>query len=202
MIKVLLVDDHKVVRDGLRATFLSRPDLQVVAEAGSCEAAISEVARVKPDLAFVDLKLPDGNGADLIAKLTAIAPDLKCIILTSDPNSTDLRKARSNGALGFLTKDVNPDEYLTAIEKVLSGRNHISSLFSEFLLNEPIQLTKREIEVLQGFADGLTYKEIGADLGMSPRTVETHKLHLLEKMEVKSVVEMVRKAIRDGLIQA
>lgn len=200
--KLFLIDDHKVVRDGVKAMLLARMDIQVVGEAGSGREALSSIAAYQPDLVFVDLKLPDANGAELMAELKALVPKAVFALLTAEPGAANLDRAKQNGALAFLTKDMDTSEYLKAIDNLLLGKMYISSAFSEVMMESNATYTPREMEVLQGFADGLSYKEIGARLGMSARTVETHKNSLLNKMEVKSIVEMVRKAIRDGHITA
>lgn len=197
---LFLVDDHKVVRDGIKAMLLARPDIEVVGEAANDLEAKKRIGLLQPDLCFVDLKLPDGNGAELIAELKSISPPTKFALLTADPNPTDLKKARENGALGFLTKDMETDDYFRALDALIVGKRYISSVFSDIMINSNLAFTPREIDVLRGFADGLTYKEIGARLDVSPRTVETHKNNLLDKMQVKSIVEMVRLAIREGIV--
>lgn len=199
--RVFLVDDHKVVRDGIKAMLLAKPEFQVVGEASSAQEARQSIESCNPDIVFVDLKLPDGNGALLINELsTKIKADY--LLLTSDPNGVDLERAKAAGAMGFLTKDMDTNEYFQALTEITNGRKYISSAFSNTLLNDVLNYTPREIEVLRGFSDGLTYKEIGAQLDMSPRTVETHKNNLMKKMEAKSIVEMVRIAIKQGVIQA
>ena len=199
--RVFLIDDHKVVRDGIKAMLLAKPEFQVVGEASSAQEARQSIESCNPDIVFVDLKLPDGNGALLINELsTKIKADY--LLLTSDPNGVDLERAKAAGAMGFLTKDMDTNEYFQALTEITNGRKYISSAFSNTLLNDVLNYTPREIEVLRGFSDGLTYKEIGAQLDMSPRTVETHKNNLMKKMEAKSIVEMVRIAIKQGVIQA
>ncbi|MCV9386494.1 response regulator [Reichenbachiella ulvae] len=201
--KLFLIDDHKVVRNGVKAMLLARMDIQVVGEASSGREALVSIADYQPDLVFVDLKLPDANGAELIGELKELVPNAVFGLLTAEPGAADLERAKINGALAFLTKDMDTSEYLKAIDHLLLGKIYISSAFSAVMMESTdASYTPREMEVLQGFADGLSYKEIGARLGMSARTVETHKNSLLKKMEVKSIVEMVRKAIRDGHITA
>ncbi|MEQ8903745.1 response regulator transcription factor [Ekhidna sp.] len=199
---LFIIDDHKIVRDGLKAMLLGRPDISVIGEASSGKEAIEKLSQEAPSIIFVDLKLPDANGSVLAGEILKIHPNSKCAILTADPNPTDLKRAQEVGVLAFLTKDMVADEYFRALDNLIDGKRYISTVFSEILINSDTQYTPREIEVLRGFSDGLSYKEIGARLDMSPRTVETHKNHLLEKMQVKSIVEMVRKGIRDGLIEA
>lgn len=200
MIRIYLIDDHKVVRDGIRAMLISRPEYHVIGEAGSAAEARQSIEYSRPEIVMVDLKLPDANGAMLIKELAGIVP-AKYVLLTSDPNAVDMERARASGAVGFLTKDMDAPAYLHALDEVNKGRRYISAAFSNTLINSALEYTPREIEVLRGFADGLTYKEIGSLLDMSPRTVETHKNNLMKKMEAKSIVEMVRIAIKQGIVQ-
>lgn len=198
---LLIIDDHKIVRDGLKSMLLGKPGIQVIAEASSAAEAKARTSDIRPDLVFVDLKLPDAKGSDLIAELKGQWPDARFALLTADPNPTDLKKAKGAGALAFLTKDMNTDEYFAAFDRMIAGQRYISASFADMMLMPEVSLTVREGEVLQAFAAGLSYKEIGAKLGMSPRTVETHKIHLLEKFSVKSVVEMVQEALKQGHLQ-
>ncbi|UXX80830.1 response regulator transcription factor [Reichenbachiella carrageenanivorans] len=199
---LFLIDDHKVVRDGVKAIMLAKPNIKIIGEAASGAEALSTIKEKNPDLVFVDLKLPDDNGSKLISQLMALCPNAKFALLTAEPNPTDLQRAQDAGALAFLTKDMETTEYLLAIDKMTAGKRYISAAFTDLMINTNLNYTPREVEVLKGFSDGLSYKEIGAKLDISPRTVETHKLRIMEKMKVKTVVEMVRQAIREGLICA
>lgn len=200
--QLFIVDDHKIVRDGLKAIFIGKPNIQVCGEAASIQEAKDKLANINPDLLFVDLKLPDGKGSDFLSEYLENHQDVKAALLTAEPNKVDLKKAEEAGVKAFLTKDIDQTEYYQAIDKMLQGKKHISGAFADVLMNESSELTPRELEVLHGFADGLTYKEIGAKLDISPRTVETHKNSLLSKFNTKSIVEMVRLAIREGHLEA
>lgn len=198
--RLFIIDDHKIVRDGLKVMLLSKPEIVVCGEAGSIAESRQKLESLEIDLLFVDLKLPDGNGGHLLEEVLADSPHIKAALLTADPSRPDLERAQNAGVLAFLTKDIDRDEYFLAIDKMLAGKRHVSSAFAEVLMGDRTVLTPREQDILVGFSEGLTYKEIGARLEISPRTVETHKLHLLEKFGVKSIVEMVRIAIREGHI--
>jgi len=202
MYQLFLIDDHKVVRDGLKTMILGVPQYKIAGEAESGAEALEKLSTQPVDVVFVDLKLPDANGASLIADIKNMNPGLKCILLTAEPNVSDLRRAQKAGAEGFLTKDIRQEEYLHALKEVVQGRKYISSTFSSLLINNPKELSERELQVLQHFADGLTYKEIAAALDISPRTVEAHKLNLLKKLNANTVIGMLREAIRQGLIRA
>lgn len=200
MHNLFLIDDHKIVRDGLKATFIGAPQYKVVGEASSGKEALETIGNQPVDVAFVDLKMPDYNGALLIRDLREKLPDLKCILLTAEPNAADLQRAMHAGALGFLTKEIDSHEYFDALKKVTKGQKYISTQFTDILVNTHIDFTERELEVLQLFSDGLSYKQIADKLGISTRTVESHKNNLLKKMDVSTVIEMVRYGIREGLI--
>jgi DNA-binding NarL/FixJ family response regulator len=199
---LFIIDDHKVVRDGIRAILLGKPDIEIVGEAGSAEEARRKLSALQPAIIFFDIKLPDENGVDLLIEIMQDHPKAHCGILTSDPNSQDLLRAKHHGAIAFLTKDIDAHEYFIALDRIVKGEKYISAAFAEVLMEKKADYTPKEIEVLKGFADGLTYKEIGARMDISTRTVETHKNNLLNKMKVKSIVEMVRIGIREGIITA
>jgi DNA-binding NarL/FixJ family response regulator len=202
MTALYIIDDHKIVREGLKAMLLGEPELRMIGEASSAQVALRELPEKKPDIVFVDLRLPDANGAMLIGEIQKVLPQTRCILLTAEPNATDLERADLMGARAFLTKDIDTHEYLLSIRKVLKGEKHISAAFSHILVNNPAGLTFRELEVLQLFANGLAYKQIADELDISARTVETHKINILRKLGVDTPVEMVRAAIRLGLIKA
>lgn len=199
---IFIIDDHKIVRDGLKASLLPFKGYQIIGEAASAEESRTKLSGRQVDLIFVDIRLPDVNGAVFIKELKQLQPDAKYILLTAEPNKLDMDRAMQAGASGFLTKDIDSSEYAHAIRTVLEGGKYISQAFSHLLINAPAHLSERELEVLQHFADGLPYKQIADKLDISTRTVETHKINILKKLEVETPIEMVRKAIKLGLIKA
>lgn len=199
---VFIIDDHKIVRDGLKAMLLGYPEYSILGEAATGAEALEKLKTNSPDIVFVDLRLPDCNGAALIADILKVAPKARCILLTGEPNALDLQRAISTGARGFLTKEIDTEEYIRALNAVSGGGKYITQSFSHLLLDEKTMLTSREMEVLTLFAEGLPYKQIAGKLEISPRTVETHKNNILEKLAVDTPIEMVRKAIKLGLIKA
>lgn len=198
---LLIIDDHQIVRNGLKAMLLGYPEYNVKSEAASAAEAIEKLKLITVDLAFVDLRLPDLNGALLIKELLSVQPSLKCILLTAEPNALDLERAKMAGALGFLTKNIDAEEYIRALSAVANGKRYVSQEFSNYMLDENHQLSIRELEVLQLIANGLPYKQIAGELEISARTVETHKNNCLSKLGVGTPIEMVKKALKLGLIK-
>ncbi|QSE97431.1 response regulator [Fulvivirga lutea] len=198
---IFIIDDHKIVRDGLKAILLGYPEYEVAGEAASGEEAKRKIENLNPDIVFVDLRLPDANGALLIQELIRLKPQSKFILLTAEPNALDLQRAQHAGASGFLGKDINSDEYIRAMAAVMAGKKYISQSFSHLLVEDASDLSIRELEILQLLADGLPYKQIADKLSISPRTVETHKNNLLKKLDVGTPIELVKKALKTGLIK-
>ncbi len=198
---ILIIDDHKIVRDGLKAMLLGNDQYEVVGEASSCEQGLLLAEQLLPKIIFIDLKLPDGNGADLAKKLLSNSPSSRCVLLTAEPNARDLQEAKSCGVLGFLSKEIDTDEYLKALSEVAQGKIYIAQVVHHYFAEQIPNLTDREVQVLEGFANGFSYKEIGGQLGISPRTVEAHKLNLLAKLGEKTIIEMVRKSTRLGILK-
>lgn len=198
---VFIVDDHKIVRDGLKAILMGYPQYEFAGEAATAEEAKRKLSQNQIDFVFVDLRLPDMNGALLIADLLAFNQDLKCILLTAEPNTLDLQRAKQAGAMGFLTKEIDGEEYIKALDTIINGKKYVSQTFSHLLVDNNHELSFRELEVLQAIADGLPYKQVADRLNISARTVEAHKNNILSKLEVATPIEMVRKAVKLGLIK-
>jgi DNA-binding NarL/FixJ family response regulator len=199
---VFIIDDHRIIRDGIKAILLGFPEFSVVGEATSGTEAKEKLKQLElPSIAFVDLRLPDCNGSVLIKDLMAIENDLRCILLTAEPNALDLKRAQQAGAYGFLGKDIESDEYIRALRAVASGKKYISQSFSNLLIADNADLSIRELEVLQLISEGLPYKQIADRLSISPRTVEAHKNNLLKKLGVTTPIELVKQALKSGLIK-
>lgn len=200
---VIIVDDHKIVRDGLRAMLMVHPHFTVIGEATTAEEGYALVMEKKPFLVFVDLKLTDMMGSELAEKLKKAQPQTKIILLTGDPNLVDFKRCINAGVEGFLTKDADKDIYLEAMHTLLDENKYTDKHFAALLMqmNDERHLTERETEVLRMFAEGRSYKEIADQLNISVRTVETHKKHLHEKLGLSTTTDLVKYAIRHGLIQ-
>jgi len=202
-IRVLVVDDHKVVREGVRAMISREPDMEVVAEAGDAAAALAAYNTHRPDVALVDLRLPEVGGAELIRQLRAADPQARIIVLTSYDADEDIFRAIQAGAAGYLLKGTFPDGILeAAIRAVHAGRRVIPPEIADRLaqrLSGPT-LTPREIAVLELVAKGLSNREIGTVLSTSAGTVKTHLERIYAKLGVGDRTAAALAAIQRGLV--
>ncbi|MEQ3551684.1 response regulator transcription factor [Pseudonocardia nematodicida] len=202
-VRVVVVDDHPVVRDGLTGMFAAEPDIEVVGEAGGGDEAVAVVARTAPDLVLMDLRMPDGSGVDAIR---AIRKEQKSgpriLVLTTYDTDRDIRGAMEAGADGYLLKDARRADLVRAIHDVAAGRPVLTPLALAALTGrtERKSLTAREIDVLRLVADGRTNRAIAGDLGISEATVKTHLLHVYDKLEVVDRASAVRLAWEQGLV--
>ncbi len=192
MIKLLLADDHAVVRKGLQLFIGYEDNLQLVAEAADGEELIEMIKEHEADILLLDLDMPKMNGITALRKIKEVAPDLKIIILTMHPQDIYGKTAMQMGASGYLIKDEEPKKLIQAINRVYEGEQ----VFSEDILtskkkNKPIKLSQREIEVLKLLSTGKSNKEISEELEISDKTVSTYKLRLLNKIGAKSVVDLI-----------
>jgi DNA-binding NarL/FixJ family response regulator len=210
--RVIIVDDHQIIRDGIRALLSGMADIEITAEAGSAEELLKKISSSPADVALIDISLPGISGIKLTEKLTAAFPELKVLILSMHLNEEYITGALKAGALGYLAKNTTRDELIAAIHAVAGGNSYLGKEVTELITSGYIRrinidnardkdsLSKREIEVLRLTAEGFGNKEISEKLFISIRTVESHKNHILQKLGLKSVVEMVRYAIKKGLI--
>jgi DNA-binding NarL/FixJ family response regulator len=194
-LRIMLVEDHSLVRAAIKRT-LSVAGMEVVAEAGSAEEALAVVMLQKVDVILVDIDLPGMNGVELVRELAPRLPDTRIIMLTGSENRDDVLAAFRNGASGYLTKGTSPEGLVRAVEGVRNGDlpmpRRLAAELVQQLLNPPdgnmngSGLSQRERQVLERIADGLTDREIGAALGISPRTVGRHVGHILDKLAVRN----------------
>ncbi len=192
MIKLLLADDHAVVRKGLQLFIGYEDNLQLVAEAADGQELLEMIKEHEADILLLDLDMPKMNGITALRKIKEIAPDLKIIILTMHPQDIYGKTALQMGASGYLIKDEEPKKLIHAINRVYEGEQ----VFNEDILsnkkrNKPIKLSQREIEVLKLLSTGKSNKEISEELEISDKTVSTYKLRLLNKIGAKSVVDLI-----------
>jgi DNA-binding NarL/FixJ family response regulator len=211
-IKVIIVDDHQLIRDGLRALLSGINDIEIVTEAGSAEELLQKIRSFPADIALIDISLPGISGIKLTGQLSVSYPGLKVLILSMHLNEEYISGALKAGAFGYLAKNTNRDELISAIHAVAEGNKYLGREVSEVITSSYIQrikvddaldqefLSKREIEILKLIAEGFGNKEISEKLFISIRTVESHKNHIMQKLGFRSVVEMVKYAIKMGLI--
>ncbi len=201
-IRILVVDDHKIVRQGLVALLNTVPEMKVVAEASDGEEAIEVYRRHKPDITLMDLRLPKLGGADVIARIRAEAPAARLIVLTTFDGDEDIFRAIQAGAKGYLLKGMDIDELTEAIRSVHAGKSRIPAFVAEKLaerMGGPA-LTTREIEVLKRIVAGRSNKEIGTDLFISEATVKTHVNSILGKLGVTDRTQAATSALQRGIV--
>lgn len=207
-ITILLVDDHVVVRQGLRALLSAEPDFEVVGEAGDGQAAITAVERLRPQVTLLDLVMPGMNGLEVARRVANLT---RVLVLSMHSNEVYVSEALRCGAYGYVLKDSTAEELTCAVRAVASGVRHLGRPFSENSIEAYLErssstpldtfdtLTRRELEVLQLAAQGMSAPEIAARLTISPRTVEVHRAHIMSKLGLKSQAELIRYAIVKGL---
>lgn len=214
-LRILLIDDHNVLRNGLRLLLETQPDLRVVGEAADGEEGLALTRRLKPDLVILDLSMPGLGGLDTLRRMVAEQPWLRVLILTMHDDSEFVRDALTAGARGYVLKKAADNELLTAIRQVAGGETYVYPSLAARLLDqgtprsgrdhpgrEPLgRLSARELEVLQLIALGYTHQEIGERLGVSVKTVETHKARISEKLDLRTRAELVRYAMHHNLVQ-
>ena len=202
MIRLLIADDHKIVRDGLKRILAATPDLQVVAEAASGDEALSLVKTNDYDLAMLDLSMPGLAGIDLIKRLKAEKPKLKLLVLSMHGEAQYAARALKAGASGYLNKDSAAEQLVGAIRKIAAGGVHISEAAAASLISAPQHsLSYREFEVLRLLASGLGPTEVAEKLHLSVKTVSTHKANIQQKLGVSGTAELVRYALHHKLVE-
>jgi two-component system response regulator NreC len=210
-IKIILADDHKIVRQGMRSLLESHPGFEVVGEASDGEEALKLMESLSPDIAFMDVMMPNLNGIEAAKIARQRGLKTKLIFLSMHANSTYAVRALQSGALAYLLKDSDFTEILQAIQNVMEGKRYLSAAMSdevfETLLHVNVDksdalevLSTREREVLQLIAEGNTNNVIAEKLTLSVRTVEAHRAHIMTKMRFNSQSDLVRYAIQQGLI--
>ncbi|HEX5200438.1 MAG TPA: response regulator transcription factor [Actinoplanes sp.] len=205
MIRLILVDDHPVVRHGLRGMLDAEPDLSVVGEAGSGEAGVSLAAAERPDIVLMDLRMPDGDGVSATERILATVPGVKVMVLTTYESDRDILRAIEAGACGYLLKDASPAELADAVRAAHRGETVLAPSVASTLVRQvrqpaPPALSSRETEVLRLVASGLTNADIGKQLFISEATVKTHLLRVFNKLDVADRTAAVTTAMRHGLL--
>lgn len=215
-IKVLLVDDHQIVRDGIFALLIKEREIEIVGEASNGDELFEKLKFIKPDVIILDISMPKMSGIEIAGILTKDYPNIRIIVFSSYTDEESIFKSIRAGAKGFLPKDSMREDLVEAIKKVNQGFEYLSEKIPNTILMDYIKksgnkedkynntklgnLTKREREILKLIAEGMSYKEIGNDLFISVRTVESHKNNILQKLELKSTIDLVKFAIKNELI--
>jgi DNA-binding NarL/FixJ family response regulator len=208
-VKVLIVDDHAVVRSGLRLLLESEEDIEVVGEAGTAREAILEARSVKPDLILMDVVMPDGSGLEAVPTLLHEHDNVKVLVLSMQDDPRYVREAFSVGASGYVLKEAADTEVVAAIREVARGGRYvhpelgarlIAAETEELRRAEENPLSEREQEVLRLLALGHTNQEIAKQLFISVRTAETHRAHIMQKLRLTTRAELVRYALAQGLL--
>jgi DNA-binding NarL/FixJ family response regulator len=204
-IRLLIVDDHPVVRDGLRGLFADDPDFQVVGEAANGAEAVARVERGGADVVLMDLRMPEMSGVEAITRLRRTAPGVRVLVLTTYDTDSDVLPAIEAGATGYLLKDAPREELIRAVRAAFAGEAVLSPAVARRLMGQvrkppPEALSQRELEVLALIADGATNREAAAKLFVSEATVKTHLLHAYEKLGVRDRAAAVAEAYRRRLL--
>jgi DNA-binding NarL/FixJ family response regulator len=200
-IKILLVDDHPLVRDGLRARLEAMPQFEVVAEAGGAAEALEQAARHAVDLVLMDINMRGANGIEATALFKQAFPRIAVLILSMHDKLEYVSQAIQAGARGYVLKDAPGKDIVVAIETVMSGGIYYSAALARQLAqpqNQDNQLTSREHEVLRHIANGESNKQIARALDLSVRTVETHRLNIKRKLGIEGQAELIRFAVQNA----
>jgi len=207
-IRILLADDHVMVRQGFRMILAAQPDMEIVGEAGNGREALELAEKLQPDVVVMDVAMPELNGIEATRRLAASSPRTRVLALSMYKDSVYVREILRAGARGYLLKDAIDRDLLAAVRAVAGGEGYLSPAVSEAVLSDyrrhvsdPLDLlSSREREVLQLIAEGKTNKDIASALKLSVYTVEAHRGRIMEKLNLHSVGELVRFAVRHGLI--
>lgn len=208
MVRILIADDHQIIREGVRASLDTDADLTVVGEAETGEEALTLAQKLRPDIFLVDVTMPGRNGVDLTREWVASGGRGKVIILSMHTERNWVVDAFRAGAKGYVVKTAGPAQLIEAIKAVHRGRSYVSPAVADVLLDEmmggddssaAVSLTPRERQVLQLLSEGLNAKEVAAELGISDKTVHAFRAQVMRKLDLHSMAELTKYAIRHGL---
>jgi DNA-binding NarL/FixJ family response regulator len=211
--RLLLGDDHTLMRQGLRRILEDRPDWEVIAEADDGRGAVRKAVALRPDVAILDIGMPQLNGIDATRQIVRKAPEVRVLILSMHSDETYVTRALNAGATGYILKDSAGKDLIRAVANVAEGRSFFSPQVSRVMLDDFVRraatagvtdrydtLSDREREILQLVAEGRSNKEVAALLDISAATVETHRARVLQKLDVHNTAELVLYAVRRGLV--
>ena len=211
-IRLLLVDDHEIVRAGIKMLFLAEKDMEIVGEVGTGSEAIEAVQKLKPDVVIMDVAMPGMSGIEATRQIKQVSPDTVVLALTMYEDEQYFFEMLNAGASGYIPKRAAPDDLVSAIRAVSQGNVFLHSTLAKFLMKEMVdqpasastpaveELTPREREVLTYIAEGYTNREIAEALVISVKTVDRHRENIMQKLNLHSRVELVKYAIEKGLI--
>lgn len=206
-IRLVIVDDHKLFRDGMISLLEPHEDIQVIGEASSSEELEELLERTDPEIVLIDISMPGSNGLETIRVAKGKYPAIKFIVITMHAEGQYVVKAVRNGAFGYLLKNADEEELIEAIRSVSVGKKYFNSEISQLMVtNIAIEgdphkkLSEREMEVLELVSKGKTTKEIASDLFVSTRTIETHRVNMMKKLNVQNTAELIKKAAHLKLI--
>ena len=210
MIRVLVADDHAILRKGIKQILAEIPGVEAVDEAANGQEALSKVAKERYDLVLLDIAMPGRSGLDILKQLKTEKPNLPVLILSMHPEEQYAVRALKAGASGYLTKESAPDELITAVQKILQGGKYVTESLAEWFVSElgkPANkpphhtLSDREYEIMCMIAAGKSLTEIGEELALSVKTVSTYRSRVLSKMNMKSNADLTRYALENSLLQ-
>jgi DNA-binding NarL/FixJ family response regulator len=207
-IRIFIADDHKIIRDGLKALINKESGMEVIAEAENGRETVRLVQKLRPNVVIMDVSMPDMNGIDATRKITEEALDVRVIALSMHTDRRFILGMLEAGASGYILKDCAFEEVATAIRKVAGGNAYLSPRIAEVVVKGYLGktpgvcyvLTPREREVLQLLAEGMAAKEIAMRLNVSAKTIETHRRNMMEKLNMRSIAELTKYAVREGIV--
>ena len=209
IIKVLITDDHPIVRKGLKQILDDCPGIKVIYEASNGHALLNELIKQKVDVILLDISMPERNGLSLLKEIKNIKPKVAVLMLSIHPEEQYALRSLKLGASGYLTKSSTPDELIIAIRKVAIGKKYITTTLAEKIAHDigsasdkPVHeiLSDRELEVMCMLARGKSNQNIAVELSLSPKTISTYRERIMDKMNLKSTAEIIRYAIKENLV--
>jgi DNA-binding NarL/FixJ family response regulator len=209
-IRIVIADDHQLLRAGITALLRDIPDVEVLGEAADGATAVQLAMELKPDILFLDLVMPGMSGLEALARINETLPEVRVIVLSMHSSEEHVLRALRLGAVGYMLKDVAPEELGLAIRAVMSGENWLSAAVSKKVIAGYVarnnteesfdSLTSRQHQVLKLLAEGVPTKEIGTQLNLSVKTIETYRAQIMERLDIHDVPGLVRYAVRHGIV--
>ncbi len=214
IIRILLADDHTILRAGLKMMLNAEPDMEVIGEAQDGRQALEEALRLQPDIVLMDITMPDINGIEATRQIKKAMPEIKVLVLTMHENDEYVFQALRAGASGYMLKEAAATELVSALHVIQQGQFYLSPTAQSVMVGDYLQrvrigeekdsyssLTEREREILKLVAEGFTNNQIAEKLVISPKTVDTHRTHIMDKLNLHSRAELVKYAMRRGLLE-